>query len=83
MTLHQVFRCSTPFLVVIGDGAVMKVDASFWDSLMFDGIDDVDVEAVTAAFARSMWWREAGRPGRRVRIAVASRTECTTAISAR
>ncbi|WP_251018180.1 ISL3 family transposase [Streptomyces sp. ISL-1] len=28
----------------------MQADASFWDSLAFDGIDDVDVEAVTAAF---------------------------------
>ncbi|WP_245685750.1 ISL3 family transposase [Streptomyces yerevanensis] len=29
---------------------VMPADASFWDSLVFDGIDDVDVEAVSAAF---------------------------------
>ncbi|MFD3505250.1 hypothetical protein ACFWWT_47880 [Streptomyces sp. NPDC058676] len=29
---------------------VMQADATFWDSLVFDGIDDVDVEAVTAAF---------------------------------
>lgn len=29
---------------------VMQADASFWDSLVFDGIDDVDVEAVTAVF---------------------------------
>ncbi|MFE2188901.1 ISL3 family transposase [Streptomyces sp. NPDC059455] len=28
----------------------MQADASFWDSLVFDGIDDVDVEAATAAF---------------------------------
>ncbi|MFI6468570.1 ISL3 family transposase [Streptomyces sp. NPDC050538] len=28
----------------------MQTDAPFWDSLVFDGIDDVDVEAVTAAF---------------------------------
>ncbi|MFI1651345.1 transposase family protein [Streptomyces avidinii] len=28
----------------------METDAPFWDSLVFDGIDDVDVEAVTAAF---------------------------------
>ncbi|WP_253209039.1 ISL3 family transposase [Streptomyces niphimycinicus] len=28
----------------------MQADTSFWDSLVFDGIDDVDVEAVTAAF---------------------------------
>lgn len=31
-------------------GLVMQTDAPFWDSLVFDGIDDVDVEAVTAAF---------------------------------
>ncbi|GKQ40683.1 transposase family protein [Streptomyces sp. A012304] len=29
---------------------VMQADTTFWDSLVFDGIDDVDVEAVTAAF---------------------------------
>lgn len=28
----------------------METDAVFWDSLVFDGIDDVNVEAVTAAF---------------------------------
>lgn len=28
----------------------MKVDTSFWDSLVFDGIDELDVEAVTAAY---------------------------------
>ena len=28
----------------------MQADISFWDSLVFAGIDDVDVEAVTAAF---------------------------------
>lgn len=28
----------------------MQAVATFWDSLVFDGIDDVDVEAVTAAF---------------------------------
>ncbi|MGW2376539.1 ISL3 family transposase [Kitasatospora sp. NPDC001683] len=28
----------------------MQNNASFWDSLVFDGIDDVDVEAVTALF---------------------------------
>ncbi|MCX4538756.1 ISL3 family transposase [Streptomyces sp. NBC_01669] len=28
----------------------MQADTSFWDSLVFDGIDEVDVEAVTAAF---------------------------------
>ncbi|MFF3412859.1 transposase family protein [Streptomyces sp. NPDC002742] len=29
---------------------VMQADAAFWDSLVFGGIDDVDVEAVTVAF---------------------------------
>lgn len=29
---------------------VMLTDASFWDSLVFDGIDDVNVETETAAF---------------------------------
>ncbi|MFD3844212.1 hypothetical protein ACFWWC_49860 [Streptomyces sp. NPDC058642] len=28
---------------------VMQTDAPFWDSLVFGGIDEVDVEAVTAA----------------------------------
>ncbi|MER5278919.1 hypothetical protein ABT025_24670 [Streptomyces sp. NPDC002809] len=28
----------------------MQADTSFWDSLVFDGIDEVDVEAVMAAF---------------------------------
>ncbi|MFF1306199.1 transposase family protein [Streptomyces sp. NPDC058307] len=29
---------------------VMQTDAPFWDSLVFAGIDEVDVEAATAAF---------------------------------
>ncbi|MER5838876.1 ISL3 family transposase [Streptomyces prasinus] len=29
---------------------LMQADVSFWDSLVFNGIDEVDVEAVTAAF---------------------------------
>ncbi|MFE1908438.1 hypothetical protein ACFW96_32980 [Streptomyces gardneri] len=28
---------------------VTQIDASFWDSLVFDGIDEVEVEAVVAA----------------------------------
>ncbi|MFF2329266.1 hypothetical protein [Streptomyces sp. NPDC058103] len=28
----------------------MQTDAPFWDSLVFAGVDDVDVETVTAAF---------------------------------
>jgi hypothetical protein len=33
-----------------GDGVVMQTDALFWDSLVFDAIDDVDVEVASAAF---------------------------------
>ncbi|MFF1298448.1 MULTISPECIES: transposase family protein [unclassified Streptomyces] len=29
----------------------MQADTTFWDSLVLDGIDDVDVEAVTTVFA--------------------------------
>ncbi|MES9511776.1 hypothetical protein ABWJ92_36200 [Streptomyces sp. NPDC000609] len=29
---------------------VVQTGAPFWDSLVFDGIDEMDVEAVTAAF---------------------------------
>ncbi|MFE7568209.1 transposase family protein [Streptomyces sp. NPDC057539] len=29
---------------------VMQISAPFWDSLVFDGIDDVEVETATAAF---------------------------------
>ena len=29
---------------------VMQADVAFWDLLVFDGIDDVDVVAVTAVF---------------------------------
>ncbi len=29
---------------------VMQTDTPFWGSLVFEGIDEVDVEAVTAAF---------------------------------
>ncbi|MEV6175359.1 ISL3 family transposase [Streptomyces sp. NPDC051954] len=29
---------------------VMQAETPFWDSMVFDGIDDVDVEAVTAVF---------------------------------
>jgi hypothetical protein len=31
----------------------MQADASLWDSLVFAGIDDIDVEAVTTASTRS------------------------------
>lgn len=41
---------------------VMQTDAPFWDSLVFEGIDNVDLEAVTAAFGTVGWWPEAARP---------------------
>ncbi|MFF3495246.1 ISL3 family transposase [Streptomyces sp. NPDC002795] len=41
-------RCCRRLLPVMV--LVMQTDAPFWDSLVFDGIDDVEVEAVTAAF---------------------------------
>ncbi|MFE3876339.1 hypothetical protein ACFXPX_18335 [Kitasatospora sp. NPDC059146] len=72
---------------------VMQTTASFWDSLVFDGIDDLDVEAVTALFgtvevvargrgAGVPGCRGAGVPGRSVRTVAASRTRCTTDIAA-
>ncbi len=55
---------------------VMQAGAPFWDSLVFAGIDDVDVEAVTAAFgtvevmARGFPGRVGPRqsPARRLRL---------------
>lgn len=50
MTLHQVsegLRGCRPWPVTV---LVMQADAPFWDLLVFDGIDHVDVEAVTAVF---------------------------------
>jgi hypothetical protein len=60
----------------------MQAAASFWDSLVFDGIDDVDVEAVTAAFGTVDVVARGRAAGQCVRTAVASRTGCTTATSA-
>ncbi|MFD3838848.1 hypothetical protein ACFWWC_21725 [Streptomyces sp. NPDC058642] len=53
MTLHQ-FSAACPLLQPVWPVMVlvMQTDALFWDSLVFHGIDDVDVEAVTAAFGR-------------------------------
>ncbi|MGI5447916.1 ISL3 family transposase [Streptomyces sp. CA-243310] len=50
MTLPQVTdgRCCDRLWTVMV--LVMQTNAPFWDSLIFDGIDDVEVEAVTAAF---------------------------------
>ncbi|MEK8144901.1 hypothetical protein NKH18_35370 [Streptomyces sp. M10(2022)] len=53
---------------------VMLTDAPFWDALMFDGIDDVNVEAVTAVFGTVEVVAKAGR-GRSVRTAAASRAD--------
>ncbi|MFI7316850.1 transposase family protein [Streptomyces venezuelae] len=41
-------RCCRRVLTVMV--LVVQADAPFWDSQVFDGIDDVEVEAVTAAF---------------------------------
>lgn len=64
----SVGRCRGRLLTVMV--LVMQTDAPFWDSLVFDGIDDVDVEAVTAAFGtvvghgRSRGWHLGFRAGR-------------------
>ncbi len=52
MTLHQV--CAEPggYRLRLVTVLVMQADTSFWDSLVFDGIDDVDVEAVASVFGR-------------------------------
>jgi transposase len=50
VTLHQVFFRLHRLRLWPVTVLLMQTDASFWDSLVFDGIDDVDVEAVTAAF---------------------------------
>ncbi|MFE5793345.1 hypothetical protein ACFQ8C_12320 [Streptomyces sp. NPDC056503] len=60
----------------------MQTDAPFWRSLVFEGIDDVEVEAVAASFGTVEEGREAGRPRRRVRIAAVSRIGSTTVTSA-
>ncbi|MEV6130600.1 hypothetical protein AB0M05_27805 [Streptomyces violaceusniger] len=46
---------------------VMQADASFWHSLVFDGIDDMDVEAVTAAFGTVEVVARGRRPALRAR----------------
>nr|WP_313904925.1 ISL3 family transposase [Streptomyces sp. IB201691-2A2] len=50
MTLHQIYaghRDRRPGPVTV---LVMQADSSFWDLLVFDGIDDVGVESLTAVF---------------------------------
>ncbi|MDT9688855.1 hypothetical protein Q5762_10880 [Streptomyces sp. P9(2023)] len=49
-------------------GSYSRTDAPFWDWLVFEQIDDVDVEVATAAFgtvAVVARGREAGKPGSR------------------
>ncbi|MFE1287381.1 hypothetical protein [Streptomyces sp. NPDC058751] len=41
----------------------METDAVFWDSLVFDGIDDVGTEAVTAAFCPVPYRSRSGPSG--------------------
>ncbi|MFI6150549.1 hypothetical protein [Streptomyces sp. NPDC051109] len=60
---------------------VMQTDAPFWDSLVFDGIDDVDVEAVTAAFGTVEVVASGRALALDVRTVAASRTGSTTDIS--
>ncbi|MFD9038943.1 ISL3 family transposase [Streptomyces bottropensis] len=50
LTLRQVCGGQTRSRLWPVTVLVMQADISFWDSLVFAGIDDVDVEAVTAAF---------------------------------
>ncbi|MET9324217.1 hypothetical protein ABZX75_29230 [Streptomyces sp. NPDC003038] len=61
---------------------VMRTDAPFWGSPVFDGIDDVGVEAVTAAFRTVEVVARGRAAGRHVRTAAASRTASTTVTSA-
>ncbi|MFF2847518.1 hypothetical protein ACFVT5_14485 [Streptomyces sp. NPDC058001] len=61
---------------------VMLTDASFWELLAFDGIGDVDVEAVTAAFGTVKVVARGRAPGAECPDCGSSRTGCTTAISA-
>lgn len=57
----------------------MQADTSFWDSLVFAGIDNVDVETVTAALRHGRRSGERGVGGRpRARTADASRAGGTT-----
>ncbi|UJV46253.1 hypothetical protein CVT30_46080 [Streptomyces sp. AMCC400023] len=60
---------------------VMQADATFWDSLVFDGIDDLNVESVTGSPATrrvrservthkasvERYWHPSGAGGRSVR----------------
>ena len=50
VTLHQVsvfLRRDRPYPVTL---LVMEINAVFWHLLVFDSLDDVDVEAVTVGF---------------------------------
>ncbi|MFF8974975.1 hypothetical protein [Streptomyces sp. NPDC014995] len=61
---------------------VMQTDAPLWDSLVFEGIDEVDVEAVTAAFGTVEVVAKGRAAGADVRTAAAFRTGSTTVTSA-
>ncbi|MFD3472497.1 transposase family protein [Streptomyces sp. NPDC058682] len=50
MMLHQVAACRCCGRLWTVMVLVMLTDAPFWDSMVFEGIGEVDVEAVTAAF---------------------------------
>ncbi|MEU6393598.1 hypothetical protein [Streptomyces sp. NPDC046939] len=60
----------------------MRTNASFWDSLVFGGIDDVDVEAVTALFGTVEVVARGRCAARSVRTVASSRIGCTTAVAA-
>ena len=61
---------------------VMQADITFWDSLVFDGMDDVDVEEVTAAFGTIDILARGRAAGARVRAVAGSLIGCTTPTSA-
>lgn len=65
-----------------GTVLVMQADTTFWDSLVFDGIDDVYVDEVTAAFGTVDIAARSRRPARCVPTAAVRRTGCTAPTSA-
>ncbi|WP_437012046.1 hypothetical protein [Streptomyces sp. enrichment culture] len=60
----------------------METDVLLSDSLVFEGIDEVEVEAVTGACGTVEVWREAAWSRRPVRSAAASRAGSTIVTSA-
>ncbi|MFJ8996157.1 hypothetical protein ACIRQH_37860 [Streptomyces sp. NPDC102279] len=59
----------------------MQTDALFWDLLVFEGIDEVEVEAVMVAFDTVDGWREVPRSRWYVRTVASSRIESTIVTS--